>query len=100
MLSVTKFEPKRNISEVRVHASALFGRTGSIAKCSRCSTKFSRSFDHHGKTEKELLKIVTVSKNEKKSEHPPRPVRKIDEDVFDYACEGAYVKIANVKSVT
>ena len=58
MLSVTDFDPKETISEVRVHAVALFGHSGcwSIAKCSRFSTKFSRSFDHHGKSKKELLK--------------------------------------------
>ena len=35
MLSVTDFDPKRTISEVRVHAGAKFGHTGcwSIAKC-------------------------------------------------------------------
>ena len=70
MLSVTVFDPKGAISEVRVHAhcgaGALFGYTGcwSIAKwCSWFSTKFSRSLDHHGKTKEELKKIV--SKNEK-----------------------------------
>ena len=35
MLSVTDFDPKGTISEVRVHAGAKFGHTGcwSIAKC-------------------------------------------------------------------
>ena len=35
MLSVTDFDPKGTISEVRVHAGAKFGQTGcwSIAKC-------------------------------------------------------------------
>ena len=68
MLSVTDFDPKGTISEVRVHAGLYFGHTGcwSIAKCSQISCrnytggfrswppatcKFStrRSFDHHGK---------------------------------------------------
>ena len=35
----------------------------------------------------------------KKPERPRGSVRKIDEDVFDYACEDACVKVANVKSV-
>ena len=40
MLSVTDFEPKGTISEVRVHAGAKFGHTGcwSIAKCSHAGT--------------------------------------------------------------
>ena len=40
MLSVTDFEPKGTISEVRVHAGAKFGHTGcwSIAKCSHTGT--------------------------------------------------------------
>ena len=55
MLSVADFDPKRTISEVRVHGSAKFGLAGrwSIAKC-RFSIK--GSFDHHGKAEKENVK--------------------------------------------
>ena len=58
MLSVTDFDQRGTISDVWVHAVALFWHTGcrSIATCSRYSTKFSRSFDHHGKTKKELFK--------------------------------------------
>ena len=41
MLSVTDFDPKGTISEVRVHAGAKFGHTGcwSIAKCSQRSRR-------------------------------------------------------------
>ena len=55
MLSVTDFDPKGTISEVRVHGGAKFGHAGRwlIAKC-RFSTK--GSFDHHGKVEKEKRK--------------------------------------------
>ena len=55
MLSVTDFDPKGTISEVRVHGGAKFGHAGrwSIAKC-RFSTK--GSFDRHGKAEKENVK--------------------------------------------
>ena len=51
MLSVTDFNPKGTISEVRNHGGAKFGHAGrwSFAKC-RFSTK--GSFDHHGKAEK------------------------------------------------
>ena len=71
MLSVTDFDPKGTISEVRVHAGAKFGHTGcwSIAKCRFC-TKFSKSFDHHAETKK------IVSKIEKKTEHYRTSVRK------------------------
>ena len=103
-LSVTDFDPKGTISEVRVHAKLYLGtRCWSIAKYSRISTKFSslssRSFDHRGKTKKETVK--NTSKNEKKKtpERPRRSARKIDEHVIDYACEDACVKVANVKSV-
>ena len=62
MLGVKDFDPKGTISEVRVHSGAKFGqaRRWSIAKC-RFSSK--GSFDHHGKAEKENVKLV--SKNEK-----------------------------------
>ena len=64
MLSVTDFDPKGTISEVRVHAGAKFRHTKcwSIAKCG-FSMKFSKSFDHHGKTKNEIVKKL-VSKNE------------------------------------
>ena len=54
----SRIRTKINISEVRVHAGALFEHPGwwSIAKCSRRFTKFSWSFNHHGKSEKEMLK--------------------------------------------
>ena len=41
MLSITDFDPKGTISEVRVHAGAKFGHTGcwSIAKCSQSSRR-------------------------------------------------------------
>ena len=60
-LSVQDFDPKGTSSKVRVHAGLYLG-TGcwSIAKNSRISTKFSssssRSFDHHSKTKKEIVK--------------------------------------------
>ena len=97
MLSVTDINPKRTISELRVHAGAKFGHTGcwSIAKC-RFSTKLSKSFDHHGKTKKEIVK-KKVWKNEK-PEHPRRSLKKIDEYVIDYACKDGCVKVVNVKS--
>ena len=64
LVTVTNFDPKGTISEVRVHAGTLFGHTGcwSIAKCSQFSCRnytggfrswppatCRRSFDHHGK---------------------------------------------------
>ena len=63
MLSVTDFDPKGTTSEVRVHAGAKLGHTGcwSIAKC-RFSTKFSKSFDHHGKTKKRNRKNNSFEK--------------------------------------
>ena len=99
MLSITDFDPKGTISEARVHAGATFGHTGCwlIAKC-RFSMKLSRSFDHHGKTLKEMVK-KKISKMKIKSWRARRSVRKIDEYVIDYACEGACVKVANVMSV-
>ena len=68
MLSVTDFDPRGTISEVRVHAGALFGHAGcwSIAKCNRFSTKFSRSFDHHGKTRGRWKKNCTNSHKKRK----------------------------------
>ena len=100
-LSVMDFDPKGTISEVRGSHWAVFGHTGcwSIAKCSRFSTKFSssRSFDHHGKTKKEIVK--DSFEKWKKSERSRRSVRKIDEYVIDYACEDGCVKVTNVKSV-
>ena len=60
------------------------------------ATKFSRSFDHHGKTKEELKNIF--SKIENKPERP-RSVRKIDGFVIYYASEDACVKFANLKSV-
>ena len=66
MLNIADFDPKGTISGVRVHSGAKFGHTGCwlIAKC-RLSTKFFRSFDHYGKTKKEMGKKKVVSKNEK-----------------------------------
>ena len=64
MPSITDFDPKGTISEVRVHGDANFEHAGrrSIAKY-RLSTK--GSFDHHGKAEKKNRKKV-VSKMKKK----------------------------------
>ena len=45
----------------------------------------SRSFDHHGKTKKEVVK--NSFEKIKKPERPWRSVRTIDEYVIDYACE-------------
>ena len=60
-----------------------------IAKC-RFSTKFSRLFDHHGKTKKETVK--NDFERWKKPECPRRSARKIDQYVIDCACEDACVK--------
>ena len=64
-----------------------------IATC-RFSTKIWRSFHHHGKEigKKSFRKM-------KKPERHQRSVRKPDEDVIDYVCEDACVKVVNVKSV-
>ena len=69
MLRVTNFDPKGTISEVRVHTGALFWHTGcwSIAKCSRFSTKISRSFDHHGKSKKEMPRLKNSFEKWKKT---------------------------------
>ena len=83
MLSVSDFDPKGTISEVRVHAGGKFGHTGllSIGKCSQSSRRkdtggfrswptatcrFStrRSFDHHGKENSNSVK--KCFENEKK----------------------------------
>ena len=61
----------------------------------RFSTKFSKPFDHHGKTKGENLK---KSLENEKSELPPRPASNFDRKVFGYALEDACVKVANVKS--
>ena len=57
MLSVMDFDPMETISEIRVHAGAIFGPTEvrSIAKC-RFPMNFWKSFDHHGKAKKEMVK--------------------------------------------
>ena len=98
MLSVPDFDPKGTISKVRVHVGARFGHTAcwSIAKCS-FSSKFSKSFDDHGKTKKKIVKKI-VSKMKKKPEHIRRSVRNFVEYVIDNACEVGCVKVANVKS--
>ena len=59
MLSVKDFDPKETISEVRVHAELYLdildtGRSPNAAEFTTFST--SLSFDHHGKTKKEIVK--------------------------------------------
>ena len=97
MLSVTDFDLKGTTSEVRVHVGDRFGHAAcwSIAKCS-FSSKFSKSFDHHGKRKKAIVKKI-VSKV-KQPEHPWGSVRNIVEYVMANACEDGCVKVANVKS--
>ena len=97
---LTDFDPKRTISEVRVHDCATFGHTGcwSITK-RRFSTKLSKSFDHHGKTKKEIVQKKKLRKMKKKTWTSLEICEKIDEYVIDYACEDASVKVAKVKSV-
>ena len=62
MFSVTEFDSKGTISEVRVHSRAKFWHRGygSIAKC-RFSTMSSKFFDHHGKAKNNssVLKLRT-----------------------------------------
>ena len=92
MLSVTDFDPKGTISEVRVK----FGHAGrwSIAKC-RFSTK--GSFDHHGKAEKENVK--KLFRKMKKNLNILGDLReKNDEHIIDYACEDGLEKVENVKT--
>ena len=74
MLSVTDFDPRGTISEVRVHGGAEFGHAGqwSIGKCRFSSKKL---FDHHGKAENEHVK--KEFRKWKKPEHPRRSVRKM-----------------------
>ena len=64
----------------------------------RFYTKFLKSFDHLGKPKKKWLKN-SFEKWKKEPELPRRSVSKFDQDVFDYALEDAFVKVANVKWV-
>ena len=71
-----------------------FGHTGcwSIAKC-RFSAKFSKSFDHHGKTRKEMFKKEFRKRPREKPELPRRSVSNFNQAVFDYVLENACVKV-------
>ena len=53
--------------------------------------KFSKSFDHHGKTKKEMF--TKEFRRTKKPELPRRSVSNFDLDVFCYALEDGCVKV-------
>ena len=95
MLSVTDFDSKGTISEVRVHGGANLD----MLDAGRSPNADSPPRDHlitMVKLKKKTYKKV-VSKNEK-PEHPRWSVRKNDDYVMDYTCEDGCVKVENLKT--